>query len=72
MIAHRLGEMEKRRVGTRFMDREVTEEDQAKPLIEGNGFLITLRAQLGFIPNRPESVFWSELPGTHRYTPDSF
>ena len=40
MIAHRLGEMEKRRVGTRFMDREVTEEDQAKPLIEGNGLFI--------------------------------
>ena len=32
--------MEKRRVGTRFMDREVTEEDQAKPLIEGNGLYI--------------------------------
>ena len=40
VIAHRLGEMEKRRVGTRFMDREVTEEDQAKPLIEGNGLFI--------------------------------
>ena len=26
------------------MDREVTEEDQAKPLIEGNGFQITLGA----------------------------
>merc|ERR1712136_623833 len=29
IIAHRLGEMEKRRVGTRFIDREATEEDQA-------------------------------------------
>ena len=37
VIAHRLGEMEKRRVGTRFMDREVTEEDHAKPLVEGTG-----------------------------------
>ena len=37
VIAHRLGEMEKRRVGTRFMDREVTEEDHAKPLVEGYG-----------------------------------
>ena len=44
MIAHRLGEMEKRRVGTRFMDREVTEEDQAKPLIEGNGIFILFLA----------------------------
>ena len=44
MIAHRLGEMEKRRVGTRFMDREVTEEDQAKPLIEGNGLFILFLA----------------------------
>merc|ERR1712003_379530 len=34
VIAHRLGEMEKRRVGTRFIDREATEEDQAKPLME--------------------------------------
>ena len=33
IIAHRLGEMEKRRVGTRFIDREATEEDQAKPLM---------------------------------------
>ena len=30
----RLGEMEKRRVGTRFIDREATEEDQAKPLMQ--------------------------------------
>jgi len=44
VIAHRLGEMEKRRVGTRFMDREVTEEDQAKPLIEGNGIFILFLA----------------------------
>ena len=33
IIAHRLGEMEKRRVGTRFIDREATEEDHAKPLM---------------------------------------
>ena len=26
--------MEKRRVGTRFIDREATEEDQAKPLMQ--------------------------------------
>ena len=30
----RLGEMEKRRVGTRFIDRVATEEDQAKPLMQ--------------------------------------
>ena len=34
MIAQRLADMEKRRVGTRFMDREVTEEDKEKPLFE--------------------------------------
>merc|ERR1712060_439188 len=34
IIAQRLGEMEKRRVGTRFIDREATEEDQAKPLMQ--------------------------------------
>ena len=34
IIAQRLGVMEKRRVGTRFIDREATEEDQAKPLME--------------------------------------
>merc|ERR1712131_474787 len=34
VIAHRMGEMEKRRVGTRFIDREATEEDHAKPLME--------------------------------------
>ena len=34
VVAHRLGEMEKRRVGTRFIEREATEEDQAKPLME--------------------------------------
>ena len=33
IIAQRLGDMEKRRVGTRFIDREATEEDQAKPLM---------------------------------------
>merc|ERR1712026_55002 len=33
VIAHRLGEMEKRRVGTRFIEREATEEDHAKPLV---------------------------------------
>ena len=27
---------------------------------------------LGCYPNRPKSVFWSELPGTRRYTPNSF
>merc|ERR1711970_1359542 len=34
IIAQRLGDMEKRRVGTRFIDREATEEDQAKPLMQ--------------------------------------
>lgn len=34
VVAHRLGEMEKRRVGTRFIEREATEADQAKPLME--------------------------------------
>ena len=34
IIAQRLGVMEKRRVGTRFIEREATEEDQAKPLME--------------------------------------
>ena len=34
IIAQRLGMMEKRRVGTRFIDREATEEDQAKPLMQ--------------------------------------
>ena len=34
IIAQRLGMMEKRRVGTRFIDREATEEDQAKPLMK--------------------------------------
>ena len=34
IVAQRLGDMEKRRVGTRFIDREATEEDQAKPLME--------------------------------------
>ena len=34
IIAQRLGVMEKRRVGTRFIDREATEEDQAKLLME--------------------------------------
>ena len=34
IIAQRLGEMEKRRVGTRFIDRVATEEDQAKPLMQ--------------------------------------
>ena len=31
--AHRMAEMEKRRIGTRFLDREVTEADKEKPLI---------------------------------------
>ena len=34
VIAHRVAEMEKRRVGTKFLDRETTEDDEAKPLIE--------------------------------------
>ena len=34
VIAQRLADMEKHRVGTRFMDREVTEEDKVKPLFE--------------------------------------
>ena len=34
IIAHRIAEMEKRRVGTKFLDREVTASDEAKPLIE--------------------------------------
>ena len=29
-----MGEMEKRRVGTRFIDREATDADHAKPLME--------------------------------------
>ena len=33
IIAHRLAAMEKRRVGTRFLDHEVTEADLQKPLI---------------------------------------
>ena len=32
VIAHRLAEMEKRRIGTRFLEHEVREEDKAKPL----------------------------------------
>ena len=34
IIVQRLSDMEKRRVGTRFIDREATEDDQAKPLME--------------------------------------
>jgi len=34
IIAHRMSEMEKRRIGTRFLDREVTEKDKEKPLME--------------------------------------
>lgn len=34
VIAHRMGEMEKRRVGTRFIDREATDADHAKPLMQ--------------------------------------
>lgn len=34
IIAHRIAEMEKRRVGTKFLDRETTEDDQGKGLIE--------------------------------------
>ena len=30
------------------------------------------RPRLGCKPNRPESVFYSELPGTRRYTANSF
>ena len=33
ILAHRMAEMEKRRIGTRFLDREVTEADKEKPLI---------------------------------------
>ena len=33
-LAHRMAEMEKRRIGTRFLDREVTEMDMEKPLVE--------------------------------------
>ena len=33
-IASRMAEMEKRRIGTRFLDREVTEDDKEKPLME--------------------------------------
>ena len=29
-----MAEMEKRRIGTRFLDREVTEMDMEKPLME--------------------------------------
>ena len=29
-------------------------------------------SDLGCKPNRPKSVFWSELLGTRRYTPNSF
>jgi hypothetical protein len=32
IIANRLAAMEKRRIGTRFLDREVTDEDMDKPL----------------------------------------
>jgi len=32
IIASRLAEMEKRRIGTRFLDREVTDADMEKPL----------------------------------------
>ena len=34
IIANRIAAMEKRRVGTKFLDREVTEADQAKGLID--------------------------------------
>ena len=34
IIAHRIAEMEKRRVGTKFLDRDVTENDMGKGLIE--------------------------------------
>ena len=34
IIVQRLSDMEKRRVGTRFIDREATEEDQSKPLMQ--------------------------------------
>ena len=44
VVAQRLGDMEKRRVGTRFIDREATEEDQAKPLMEILGTGIWLKA----------------------------
>merc|ERR1712136_136650 len=32
IIAHRLAEMEKRRIGTRFMDHEITDKDMPSPL----------------------------------------
>merc|ERR1712131_62408 len=32
IIAHRLAEMEKRRIGTRFLDHEVSDADRQKPL----------------------------------------
>ena len=44
--------MEKRRVGTRFMDREVTEEDQSKPLIQGNGSNTSLEPNISIILNK--------------------
>ncbi|CBY16065.1 unnamed protein product, partial [Oikopleura dioica] len=33
VIAQKLAAMEKRRVGTRFLDHEITEKDMAKPLL---------------------------------------
>ena len=32
-LAHRMAEMEKRRVGTRFLEREVTQSDLEKPFL---------------------------------------
>ena len=32
IIAHRMAAMEKRRIGTRFLDHEVTDADRQKPL----------------------------------------
>lgn len=51
----RLGEMEKRRVGTRFIDREATEEDQAKPLMQ-------VLAEKGITC----SIMWHKLFRHHR------
>ena len=33
ILAHRMAEMEKRRVGTRFLEREVTQSDLEKPFL---------------------------------------
>ena len=48
VVAQRLGDMEKRRVGTRFIDRDATEEDQAKPLMEILGIGIKISFKINF------------------------